>query len=641
MDGQALSRVGVDALRHALLAGVYAKGRRSIALHGLLRYAGAGALIALLMSALVQVIAPLLLAYLVGSLVAVLADGDPVDTYGRALDLLALLGAVMLAAHVAAATERPLRELVTRRIDGTLRTQLRRIALSKATPAELAEPEVQGDLDLATKGYSSHTPGAAAPAQLMLVIQMLTAIGAAAVLATFSWPIALFTLALVLGQNALIRRQWAGESGVRTLALKMRPLQLRSDHLANTLAGVAAGKEIRVFGLSPWLLTQFERVSLDRLEPLWRKRSGVLRQQWLVFAMCVAGAVPAFVAITAAAANAATSVGALVLYLRVTILLLSSARLGLNPFIVDYGQAAFAAHQRLVNRFDRRLVSGLQPSERKIPPPSIRFEEVGFSYPGTGLDVLDGLDLEIRSGEKLAIVGLNGAGKSSLIRLLTGLQSPTRGRITVDGKEIPADELPRWWQRVAVVFQSPTHYGLSVEDNVRLGAMHSQENRDAIAKALKRAGAEGFVAGLPKGAETVLSKAFRGGVDLSGGQWQKIALARALYKADQGAGLILLDEPTAHLDVQAELDVFRTLIDTVGDRTLVLISHRFATVRHADRIVVLSEGRIAEQGTHNELLARDGDYAHWYRLQVALVSGPTERGNDVVHTLALTSGSPR
>ncbi|MCP2258148.1 ATP-binding cassette, subfamily B [Streptoalloteichus tenebrarius] len=652
----------------SLSGGVARRLAQTAELLGLLRHAGAAALAGLVAVALAQVVAPLAMAYLIGALVAALADGDPSGAFGRALGLLWTFAGVMVAAHAASALDRPLRELVVRRVDGAVRTELRHLALTAATPAELAEPDVQGDMELATKGYSSHTPGAAATAQLMLVFRTLTAVAAAAVLATFSWWVALLTLVLVLAQHSLMRRQWAGASGVRTLAVRLRPLQRRAEHLADATSGAAAGKEVRIFGLGPWLVTQFERAALARLAPLWRKRMSVMGQQWLVFGICALATVPAFVAIAVAGADRTISVAALVLHLRVTILLLSTASLGMEPFIVDFGRVSVAAHRRLVERFggrqgepcgaeprlteprpaERRAVercavercpvvagpAGRRPDaaervgRRPARPPLIRFDGVGFGYPNTGRDVFDGLDLEIRPGEKLAVVGLNGAGKSSLVRLLTGLESPSRGRITADGVDLASTDMRRWWRRVAVVFQSPVHFGLSVEDNVRLGdgaypdPDPGADDDAAFDRALDRAGARDLVSALPQGAATVLSARFPGGVDISGGQWQKIALARALYAADRGADVVVLDEPTAHLDVQAELEVFRTLIETMEGRTLVLVSHRFATVRHADRIVVLAEGRIAEQGTHAELMDLDGDYAHWYRLQARLVTGP-------------------
>lgn len=582
---------------------------------GLLRLARPGALAGYSLLALVQVVVPVLSAYVVGDLVAGLRSGRSADVPTGPL---VVLGALMLAAHGAAVLDGPVRDHVVRQVDGRLRGRLRELATTAATPVELAEPAVHADFGLAVNGYSHHTAGAAAVAQLALVFRVLAAVAVAAALALFSWWAALLALTMVLGHNALLRRQWAGKTGIRTLAVRLRPLQRRADHIAETATGASAAMEVRVFGLAAWLATQHERAALARLAPLWRKRGRILREQWAVVAMSVLAAAPVLALVAAAAARGDIGPAALFVNVRLIVLLLATAKLGMEPFVIDFGRVSAAAYARLVERFTRPLPEPVAAAP--TGPPLIRLEGVTFSYPGTDRPVFDGLDLEIRPGERLAVVGLNGAGKSTLVRMLAGLVAPTSGRVTVDG--IPLPEIPsrQWWARLGVVFQRPTRYPLTVADNVRFGAA-DHDAPDAIVNALAKADAAELVAGLPRGADTVVSTGFRGGTQLSGGQWQKVAFARAWYAAEVGAGVLVLDEPTAHLDVEAELAVFTELMAEAGQRTLVLVSHRFATVRHADRIVVLSEGRVAEEGSHAELLARAGQYAHWYHLQADLVRG--------------------
>lgn len=257
----------------------------------------------------------------------------------------------------------------------------------------------------------------------------------------------------------------------------------------------------------------------------------------------------------------------------------------------------------------------------------ISFADVRFGYPGRQTTVFDGLDLDLAAGASTAIVGLNGAGKTTLVKLLTGLCRPQRGRVLVDGRDLTEVDLDAWRRSVAVIFQDFVHYELSLRDNVTFGAIESVDELGTAAPAngsdvdervhaaLHSAGAAGIVERLPAGLDTVLSRRFPGGVDLSGGQWQRVALARALFATGAGAQVLVLDEPTAHLDVRAEADLFDRFLELTAGLTTVLISHRFSTVRRADRIVVLEAGRVIEDGSHDELVALGGRYATMFALQ--------------------------
>nr|WP_230416260.1 ATP-binding cassette domain-containing protein [Micromonospora tarapacensis] len=265
----------------------------------------------------------------------------------------------------------------------------------------------------------------------------------------------------------------------------------------------------------------------------------------------------------------------------------------------------------------------------EFPAAEIRVRGVRFRYPGAAQDAVRDLDLTIAAGRSLAVVGENGAGKTSLVKLLCGLYRPTAGTISADGHDL-ADLGPAAWRsRVSVLFQDFTRYHLSAGDNIGMGAPESAADHGRLRAAAERAGALPLIEGLPQGWDTILSPEYSGGVDLSGGQWQRIAMARAFFAVEAGARVLILDEPTAALDVRAEAELYERFLELTAGLTTILVSHRFSTVRRADRIIVIEQGAVVEDGSHAELVALDGRYATMFRLQAARfvedVAPPDER----------------
>jgi ATP-binding cassette, subfamily B, bacterial len=260
----------------------------------------------------------------------------------------------------------------------------------------------------------------------------------------------------------------------------------------------------------------------------------------------------------------------------------------------------------------------LSPANPKpFPSPmrqGIRFENVGFRYPDTETWALRNLSFELRAGETLALVGENGAGKTTIVKLLTRLYDPDEGRVTIDGVDLRDLSLSDIHANIGVIFQDFIRYSLTARDNIAVGRITAREDQPRIDRAAEQSLANGVIGKLPKGYDQQLGRLFREGRDLSGGEWQKVAIARA-YMRD--AELIILDEPTAALDAKAEAEVFARFKGLAHGKTAVIISHRFSTVRMADRILVLDNGAILEAGTHAELVARKGRYAELFELQAA------------------------
>jgi ABC-type multidrug transport system fused ATPase/permease subunit len=270
------------------------------------------------------------------------------------------------------------------------------------------------------------------------------------------------------------------------------------------------------------------------------------------------------------------------------------------------------------------LPSGTLTAE-SAPAAGIRFRDVTFAYPGGAAPVLKGFDLTIPAGSSLAIVGRNGAGKTTLAKLLCRLYDPQSGAIEVDGTDVRTFDLESWRSRIAAVFQDFIRFELPLRDNVAPAGAPD----DRVRAALAAAGAAGLA-----DLDTVLARGYEGGTDLSGGQWQRVALARALCAVELGAGLVLLDEPTAQLDVRGEAEIFDRILAATRHCTTILVSHRFSTVRHADRICVLEDGAVVELGTHDELMALGGRYRTMFDLQAERFSATEDEEGVAYEVLA-------
>ncbi len=542
------------------------------------------------------------------------AVGEGFDSAAGRRLALGAAGAGLLFALTQAAE--PVEGLLISRIANRLRRRTQRRALAATlgprTVAHLETPELLDKVAAATL-LSPAGPGAAVRALLNLLHSRAMALASLAVLARFRWWLA---AALLVTQWALGRR-WAAIYG-RLVAFRVLHLPglRRAVYLRELAMEPGAAKETRAFGLAAWVVERFRGAWLGAMADIWAGRRGNFAR--------VAGAAAPVIAAHAATAlllGRATIEGDIGLAACVTYAQSALFSLGLcfsgGDLALSEGAGVLTATaelERATGHDPRLVLPGTRPADR-LPEKEVRFEGVSFSYPGQDRPVLDGLDLHIPAGRSLAVVGDNGAGKTTLVKLLTRLYDPSQGRVTADGTDLRELDPASWQARTAAVFQDFVRYPLTAADNVALGR---PADRESLERAARRAGVLEVVESLPRGWETVLSREFEGGVDLSGGEWQRIALARALFAAEAtGGGVLVLDEPTAHLDARAEAAFFDAFFEVTSGCTSVVISHRFSTVRCAERIVVLEGGKVAEAGTHPELLAAGGRYARMFSLQAS------------------------
>ena len=437
------------------------------------------------------------------------------------------------------------------------------------------------------------------------LVEMIAGLAFTAVLAAYRWWAALALGGAWLATHWLLRESsvWHDRN-----TETVRAAQRDAEYAYRLAVDPPAAKELRLFGLAGWVLDRFvaRRTQLHKLQ----YEATRLREKPLLWSLLlVIGAnVLVFWSLAGAASAGEIALGALVIYAQSAVGASMIAFGGLN-WALDSSAAPVAAVLRLQPAMAAggALPSGTREAAGK-PAHEIRFRDVTFAYPSGGsAPVLEGLDLTIPAGSSLAIVGQNGAGKTTLAKLLCRLYDPQAGAIEIDGIDLRDFDLGAWRERVAAVFQDFIRFELPLRDNV---APRGAQDDDAVRTALEEAGAA-HLASL----DTVLARGYEGGTELSGGQWQRVALARALCAVKLGAGLVLLDEPTAQLDVRGEAEIFDRILAATRRCTTILISHRFSTVRHADRICVLEHGKVIELGHHDELMALGGRYRTMFDLQ--------------------------
>jgi ATP-binding cassette, subfamily B, bacterial len=501
------------------------------------------------------------------------------------------------------------------RITGQVQGRLLTAVAGPVGVGHLENTEVLDRLARAEGSLTGFFPGDAPVTWAGNIAARISGVIGCVAVAVFQWWLGLLLLAVWLTVRRVVISAVVRQAiDLRSMTTVMR----RSWYFVGVGSKARDAKEVRVFGLASFVAGRFRRESRAAMTG----GSQGLRDLHRRAAVCFLGVLAVYalglVTIVHGAQQHQISVRGLAILLPMLAVTMSAGSISFDDITLAWALAGLPDAGRL-ERDLTRDGTGLAGTRDPGPMPErrIRLEDVRFRYPAGSADVLAGVDLELRAGQSTALVGVNGAGKSTLVSLLARLRDPTGGRITVDGVDIRDLDPSRWQRVVALMPQEPVRYPVSAYDNIAFGALEHREDREGVERAARRAGFAEVAATLPSGWDTVLSRELPGGADLSGGQWQRLALARALFATAHGARVLILDEPTAALDVRSEARFYERFLDITQGLTTVVISHRFATVRRAAAICVLDGGRITERGSHDELVAAGGTYARMYAIQAA------------------------
>ncbi len=558
---------------------------------------------------LIAGILPAAIAY-VGQLIVdgvLAAIDDPNHSIARLMWLLGLEAVIVIALN---ASQRGI-SVCNSLLRSLLGQRVNMMILNKAQTLGLAQFEDSEFYDklLRARREASSRPLSLVTRTFSLIQNAISLISFAVLLAQFS-PLAVIVLALAGLPSFFAETKFSGEAF--SLFRWRSPQARRQLYLETVLTREDSIKEVKLFGLAPVLLDRYR----DIFRRLFKENKSltIRRDGWgfVLGLLSTAAFYGAYAWIVVATVQSQITLGQMTMYL----------------LLFRQGQAAVTASLSSISGMyeDNLYLSTLyeyleQPvalpggdaTVGVAPGDGLRFDAVSFRYPGAETDALTDVSIHLRPGTSIALVGENGSGKTTLIKLLTRLYAPTDGEILLDGTELSDWSLAHVQQRIGVIFQDFGRYQFTVGENIGAGDVRHFDDVDRWRRAAKDGLADEFIESLDQDYRTQLGRWFKGGRELSGGQWQKIALSRAFMRSE--ADILVLDEPTAAMDASAEAAVFEHFQQASGNKMTILISHRFSTVRAADQIVVLDDGKVVEHGNHNELLQLDGRYAKLFRLQ--------------------------
>jgi len=492
-----------------------------------------------------------------------------------------------------------------------IETSLRLMAHAATLDLEdFEDSELQDSLERARRQASG---------RMTLMGQVFNQVQDAVTIVSFAAGLVIYAPWLILLLAVALVPSFIGEAHFNAqsywLNFHRAPERRELDYVRQTAASVESAKEVKIFNLNQFLLDRYRELAASFFEA---NKKIAVRRASVGGALATIGTIAYYVAyayIVLRTVRGEFSIGDLA-FLSGSFRRLHQMMEGLlSGFTQVAGQALYLDDIFSFFEIKPEIVS--PPDALAVPKPireGFVFEDVGFRYPGAERWAVRHLSFTLKAGEVLALVGENGAGKTTLVKLLSRLYDPDEGRILLDGHDLREYDLFALRSSIGVIFQDFVRFHLSAADNIAVGRIEARGDRARIEEAARRSLADEVVAKLPGGYEQLIGRRFRTGVDLSGGEWQKIAIARAYMR---GAQVMILDEPTAALDARAEYEVFQRFKELSEGRTALLISHRFSSVRMADRIVVLADGKVEDIGTHQELLARGGRYKELFELQAA------------------------
>jgi ATP-binding cassette, subfamily B, bacterial len=578
----------------------------------------AASLLLRLVRALLPVAALYIGKLIIDDVVLLVQAPDKPETLQRWLQsgLLNRLGLLLLAEFATAVMTDVLGRVVSL-VDSLLSEQVSNASsirlMEHAATLDLEDFEDAGFQDQLERARRQTSGRMALIAQLFSQAQDIVTVAsfAAGLILYAPWLIVLLLVALVpafLGEAHFNARSYSLDYG-RT------PQRRELDYVRQTAASVETAKEVKIFGLNGFLIDRYVRLATDFY--MANRRLAARRAGWgaLFTAIGTIGYYLAYAYVAWRTLAGQFTVGDLT-FLAGSFRRLRTLLEGLLASLsTTAGQALYLDDLFAFFEVEPEILSPENP--RPFPQPirqGFVFEDVGFMYPGAERWAVRHLSFTLQAGEVVALVGENGAGKTTLVKLLTRLYDPDEGRILLDGRDLREYDLDALRGNMGVIFQDFVRYNLSAADNIAVGRISAREDRARIKQAALRSQADEVIAKLPAGYDQMIGKRFRNGVELSGGEWQKIAIARAYMRE---AEVLILDEPTAALDARSEYEVFRRFKELSEGKTAILISHRFSSVRMADRILVLADGKVEAAGTHEELVAQGGSYSELFELQAA------------------------
>jgi len=568
----------------------------------------------LIIGAVLPAMEMIALGVLVGSMPATIHAGFASAAGHRTVQALAAWGGLMLLLQIVPRIRTAIVTAMGWRLDSSLRQRTMSAVNRPWGIAHLEDPAVANLISQTGGiGVAGYTPGTAFNQLINArVATTLSALVSGALIIGYHWWAAALLAGVLVAFGMVRARTFTRMAGAvvgQTTAVR------RAEYFRNLALSPSSAKDVRLLGIGDWIV--------GRLKEEWRGglaerqtsegRAFPLTLASTVLVTLVNGLVYGLLAYDAA--TGVIGLGAMVVYLRAVAALGALGQSGAADSIIAHGAASIPAILELERRTTPPPGPPLAALPTGAPALEIRFDKVNFTYAGGGAPVFSDLDLVIPAGQSMALVGVNGAGKTTLVKLLARLYDPTSGAVRVDGTDLREVDPQDWQRRIAAIFQDFLKYGLPARDNIGFGGLAMAGDQAALERAAAKAGVLERIQALPAGWDTPLSRHFTGGADLSGGEWQRIGLARALFAVEAGATVLILDEPTANLDVRAEAELYDRFLDMTRGLTTLLISHRFSTVRRADRICVLEDGAVLELGTHDELMAKGGRYAEMFALQ--------------------------